>query len=209
MKLLKFSCIVLTVLAMVIFSCSSDDDTTPIIPDPVLISVIDLSIDEGNGYSTALITLQLDVASDQQITANISTNDGTAESNKDYIPLYNQPVVFAVGETAKTYEITIAGDLILEEDEYFEVTIASVVGSATIDNATARVDLLNDDVAGIKEILLSPTLDWDALLNLPANSEIPYEVFNFGQPSHIPNAAFTSVGAVSDTINFSLKINAT
>ena len=201
MKIFKF---ILLVFPLVLLQCSKssdDNDNTPV-NDPVNISISDLSVDEGQAYQNISIQLRLDMASDQQITANISTNDGTAEAGKDYNAVTNQPVVFAAGETEQSYEITIAGDLILEEDEYFEVSIVNVTGSATIDDGTARVDLLNDDQMGTQPIPVALTIDWPALLSLPPGSEAPYEIMNFGQPSNIPNAEFTSVTALNDTISF-------
>ncbi|MGK0390270.1 MAG: hypothetical protein ACI94Y_003021 [Maribacter sp.] len=159
-------------MTLTLLQCkNSTDDTVP-----VNISILDFSIDEGNCYTSLTIQLQLDAAAEQQITANISTNDSTAESNKDYISIDNQSVVFTVGETEKTYEITIAGDLMLEDDENFEVTIVSVEGPAIIDKATATVDIINDDVAGIQEVEMSPVLDWSAIANLPTWSEAPYHI---------------------------------
>lgn len=173
----------------------------------VNISIFDLSANEGEEYTTLSVQLKLDAASDEQITANISTNDGTAESNKDYIPVVNESVIFMPGETENSYEITIAGDFIYENDEYFEVSIVSISGPATITNSTAKIDLLNDDINETHEILVCPTINWDALESIAAGSELPYDVFNFGQPSNIPNAEFTSVGALSDTILFAPKVN--
>ena len=72
----------------------------------VNISILDLSANEGEEYTTLSVQLKLDAASDEQITANISTNDGTAESNKDYIPVFNESVIFIPGETENTFEIT-------------------------------------------------------------------------------------------------------
>ncbi len=199
---------VLGISALVLYSCKPNEEPTPDPgPDPVKISISDFSLDEGGDYTNISIQLQLDAAATQQITASISTTDGTAESNKDYVPLDNQAVVFAAGETQKTVEITITGDLVLEEDEYFEVTIVSVTGPATIDNGTATVDILNDDEMGVQEVPVVLTVDWEELLTLPQWSEAPYEVMNFGQPESIPNAEFTSVAALNDTIFFNPKFS--
>ncbi len=210
MKMIKFSFIILVISALFIFSCNPSDEPTPDPdpdPDPVKISISDLSVDEGGDYTDISVQLQLDAAAEQQITANISTTDGTAESNKDYVPLDNQAVVFAAGETQKTVEITIVGNLIFEEDKDFEVTIVSVTGPATIDNATATVDILNDDVMGAQDVTVEVEVDWDALKNLAPGSEVPYEIMNFGQPSNVPNAEFTSVAAVGDEIIFNPMIS--
>ena len=203
MKALKF---VFPLLILGLLQCSknNDDDTGN---NSVRISISDLSVDEGQNYTNIAVQLKLDAASDQQITANISTSDGTAEANRDYRPVDNEAVVFAARETEKTYEISIAGDFILEEDEFFEVMIVSVVGPATIDNATARIDILNDDVMGVQEVPVSLTIDWPALANLSPGSEVAYEIMNFGQPDNVSNADFTSVATVNDTIIFGPKFS--
>jgi len=202
MKNLKF----LLILSVLFFlQCDSDDETPE--TNNVNLSILDLSANEGGEYTTLSVQLKLDAASDEQITAIISTNDGTAESNKDYIPFNNESVIFTPGETEKTYEITIAGDVIFEEDEHFEVTIVSVSDPATITDATARIDLINDDTDEMQQIIVCPTIDWDALESMAVGSELPYDVFNFGQPSNIPNAEFTSVGAVGDAILFAPKVS--
>ena len=197
------------VFALLILGCGSSDDETPgpMPSDPVKVSISNISADEGNGFSNVTVELTLDVAADEPVTANVSTNEGTAESNKDFVPVSNLPVVFSVGQTSQTFNILIVGDFIFEDDEFFEVTISSVAGPATIDVGTARVDIINDDVMAVQGIPVDLTVDWDVLLNLAPGSEPPYEVMNFGQPANIPNAEFTSVASLSDTITFSPRFS--
>lgn len=198
-KLPIFAIVIATLL---VSYCKKDD-----VSGPVTISISDVTVDEGNEYATINIQLKLDATADEQITAYISSTDGTAEANKDYIPFTDEPVVFAKGELQKDYQIIIAGDRVFEEDESFQVTIKTVDGPATIGSATGSVNLINDDNQGPQSVPITPTIDWQALVGLAPGATIPYEVFNFGQPDNIPNAEFTSVAAVGDTLFFEPRIN--
>ena len=201
---MKYSKFIVVLLGLFMCACASDEDETPPPPPPdlSLLSISDASTDEGEGYFTVNVQLQLDAAADADVTATISTNDGTAEAAKDFIPINGQTVTFTAGETTKSVEVTIVGDLIFEEDETFEVTITNVSGPATIEDGTATVSLVNDDVMEAQEVPVNLEIDWEALQTQEQWSELPYEIINFGQPSNIPNAEFTSVAAVSDTIFF-------
>ncbi len=197
MKKFKF---LLFVCLLALFSCEKDepDDTT----ENVQVSIADISVDEGNIYKKVSITLQLNKASDSQVTANISSGGGTAEADKDYISFANQAVAFAAGETSKNFEMTIIGDFQFEPNEFFEVTITSVTGPATIVKATGRVDIINEDVDASLSIPVVFTCDFIALLSLSPNSEVPYNIMNFGQPPNVPNSEFTSVASLGDTISW-------
>jgi len=194
-------------LALLTFShCNNDDDDVDA-ADPVRLSIADVSVNEGDEYLSLTLRLQLDGAAEEQVTALISTSEGTAESNKDFIPFQDAQVVFPAGEVTQDYEMTIAGDLIFEEDEFFEVTITSVQGPAQIEDGAARVDLLNDDADAPLNIGVAPTINWEEVVNLPIGSEPSFELFNFGQPSSIPNAEFTTVATLGDTIIFESNIS--
>lgn len=200
MKKTLFPLILFTLLLL---QCKNDDDSS--MSNDVNISILDLSIDEGDEYTVIAISLQLDAASSQEITATISSNEGTAEAVKDYLPFDNETITFASGETEKTYEITIAGDLIFESDEYFDVAIVNTTGPVAIEDGTASVNLRNDDTQGIQTIPISPVLDWDLIRNLPPGSEASFEACNFGQPDNVSNEDFTTVGNLNDIIRFSPK----
>lgn len=54
-------------------------------------------------------------------------------------------ITFAAGETAKTITVTIAGDLAVETDEAFAVTLSAASAGATIATATATGVIQNED----------------------------------------------------------------
>lgn len=202
MKLVKYT---LIFLLFFIFSCVVEDAVVD--PDPVNISIMDITVDEGSKYSVVSVELSLDTVAASQITLNVSTSDDSATSGEDFVGLVDEMVVFAVGETTKTVKVDIIGDLLDEEDESFDVLISNVSGPAVIADGTAVVNILNDDVPGEKMIEVEAEIEWDQLMNLTPGDEVPYEIMNFGQPSNIPNAEFTSVGTTGDTILIAPKMS--
>ena len=192
------------------FSCEEDgmiNPPNPPNPDPVEVSIADVSIQEGNDYMLLDIAVTLNEAATTPVNVNFSTTDGTAERGKDFLAIDAIPVVFAPGESSKNYKVVIAGDYIFEADEHFEVNISNVSNNATIVDGTARVDLLNDDVDGPVNVPINLSIDWAALINLPIFAEAPFDIMNFGQPSNVNNADFTSVASRLDTIVFKQKMS--
>lgn len=202
---MNFYRLLLLLAILSLHACASEE--TPMEPDPVNVSITGSSVNEGTDYINLSVSLQLSAAAESQITARVSTTAGTAEAGLDFVPLNSESVVFAAGETQKTIEVTIIGDVIVEEDESFEVSIVSVTGPANIQNGTATIELINDDEEGIKAVEVEVDVDWTELVNFEVGSEIPYEVMNFGQPPNVPNAEYTSTAEVGDTILFAPKMN--
>ena len=198
MKLLKLSFLFALVFAF--YQCSEEEQPMEPDPDPVNISISGVSINEGNDYVSYAVDLQLSAAAESQITATVRTVEGTAEAGKDYIEVNNETVTFSPGQTSNSFDVVIAGDVIVEEAESFNVEIVSVTGPATITTGTATIELLNDDEEGASIVEVDPVIDYEELKDLPEGSEVPYEIMNFGQPSNVPNAEFTSVATLGDTI---------
>lgn len=204
MKNTSFLFILCVLLAFACGEGNNDGDTNP---DPVDISIMGLSTAEGSEYGTISLQLTLSAPAPAAITANISTTDGTADSASDYVSADGSAVSFASGESSKTLEITINGDNVFEEDENFQVNIASVTGPANIDVGTATVTLTNDDVDEAVTVSIVPEMDWTDIMNLAPGSDVSYDQFNFGQPANISNEDFTSVGRIGDYIFLEPQMN--
>jgi len=89
-------------------------------------------------------------ASDQTVTVDYRTVDGTAASstgkNKksgDYSAA-NGTLTFRPGETVKEIAISVKGDRTAEPDETFTVELLNAVG-ASIADGVATATILNDD----------------------------------------------------------------
>jgi serralysin len=110
------------------------------------ISVKDVTLAEGNknGSTRATVVITLDKPSTEDVTVEISTEDGTAVDGDDYNALNAETITFAAGETSKTVPINITSDLVWENDENFIVILDNAQG-AEVDQGQATVTITNDD----------------------------------------------------------------
>ncbi len=117
-----------------------DDGTLPIV------SVKDVTLVEGNknGSTKATVLVTLDKPSTEEVTVEISTEDGTAVDGDDYEALNAQTVTFAAGQTSQTVPINIVSDSVFEEDENFIVILDNPQG-VEVGEAQATVTITNDD----------------------------------------------------------------
>lgn len=114
-------------------------------PPPHLeIAIADASVLEGNRRTTTLLmTVTLNRASDQAVTVNYDTANGTAVAGKDYAWDFGT-VTFQPGETSKTIALSIMVDRKREPNETFFVRLSNPVG-ATIYDSAGVATILNDD----------------------------------------------------------------
>jgi len=120
---------------------NDDESVTP------ALSIGDVSVSEGNsGTKLATFTVSLSAAATGEVSYDIATTDGSAESINDFVAaaLSNQSI--PVGQTSKTFSVTINGDTEVEADETFLVAVTNVFG-ATVADSTATGTITNDDSA--------------------------------------------------------------
>ncbi|MBX3415848.1 MAG: hypothetical protein KF708_24405 [Pirellulales bacterium] len=118
----------------------TDDD------GPTTISISSASIVEGNNGTTNLVfTLTLSRATEQTVTVQFSTADGTAQAGLDYLASAGT-VTFNPLQTTQTLVVPIVGDLLDEDDETFSVVLSSPV-NAEIEAGTATGTIVDDDDA--------------------------------------------------------------
>ena len=110
-------------------------------------SIADIVVVEGNGQTSATLTVTLSAPAAAAITLNFATmaDDGPnpATAGQDYTTTTGT-VTFAAGESEKTITVPILGDRVLEPDETFRVILSTPVG-ATIADGVAIVTIQNDD----------------------------------------------------------------
>ncbi len=135
-------------------------------PNPALVTITDgamevpvISINnvtqpEGNGPNQIVFTVTLSPASQQTVTGNYSTENGTASAPSDFAAAQSQPFTFNPGETQKPIAIDVIGDLAPEGDESFSVNLSGVT-NATIADGQGTGVLTNDDVAAADSVQLS------------------------------------------------------
>jgi hypothetical protein len=108
-------------------------------------SISDRTIVEGDsGTTSAVFTVTLSAACCSEVSANFTTQDGTATvADNDYSPV-SGVITFAPGVTSRLVTVTINSDTRFEPDETFTVTLSSPV-NATIADAEGIGTIVNDD----------------------------------------------------------------
>jgi hypothetical protein len=100
--------------------------------------ISDVSHKEGDRGATAFtFVVTLSAASDQAVTVNYATADGTAHARFDhggidYLPAAGT-LTFAPGETVKTITVEVFGDTLKERDETFFVNLSDPVNAVLAD----------------------------------------------------------------------------
>jgi VCBS repeat-containing protein len=108
------------------------------------LTVSDAAIFEGDGGTKKMVfTVSLIGTANAPVTVNYTTSNGTATAGTDYTAA-SGTLTFAVGETAKVVEVTIAGDTANEQDETINLTLGSASGAA-VGDALGIGTILNDD----------------------------------------------------------------
>ncbi|HEX8312714.1 MAG TPA: Calx-beta domain-containing protein, partial [Chthoniobacteraceae bacterium] len=116
------------------------------VPPPPTISIDDRTITEGaSGSTLATFTISLSSASNQPVTVQYVTANGSATAPDDYIGLALSTLTFAPGELTKTVSVTINGDTAVEADETFTVNLSNPT-NATLLDGTGQGTIFNDDV---------------------------------------------------------------
>ena len=127
------------------------DDPDLAMPLPPLVSVSDVTVSEGDsGLASVFVTFSLSKSSDELVTIDYTTTDGSAIASQDY-QTATGTVTFAPGETSIQVEFFINSDLLPELDESFNIELSNPVG-AQIDYGTGVVTIVNDDVLSLISI---------------------------------------------------------
>ncbi len=119
-------------------------------PDPT-VSVASASVLEGDiGTTTLSLPVTLSGPSGREVDVDYATSDGTATAGSDYAAA-SGTLVFAAGETSKQIDVTVNGDIQVEGDETFTVTLSAPF-NADLDSVAfvATGTITNDDNVGPK-----------------------------------------------------------
>ncbi len=116
------------------------------------LSIADVTVTEGDsGTVNAEFTVTLDPASEDTVTVDYATADGTATAGTDYTSA-NGALTFAAGDTEKTIIVAVLGDMLDEEDEIFTVRLNNPA-NATIETGEGTGTITDDDNAPTEIIL--------------------------------------------------------
>ncbi|MCB1607922.1 MAG: hypothetical protein KDI71_13200, partial [Xanthomonadales bacterium] len=117
--------------------------------EPATLSIDDVSLAEGNSGTSNMVFTITRSHTDDVVTVQADSSNGSASSGSDYTPVVAQPVAFTAGGAATaTVSVPILGDTVLEPDETLNLTLSNVVG-ATISDGTGVGTIVNDDSASI------------------------------------------------------------
>src|SRR5262249_35148659 len=115
----------------------TDDDAAP------SVSIGDVTVSEGNaGTTPATFNLTLSAASGKQILVNFATADATAVAPGDYAAS-SGTVTFPVGTTLRTVTVNVAGDVLDEVNETFNVNLSVPINVSILDGQ--GVGTITDD----------------------------------------------------------------
>lgn len=111
-----------------------------------IMNVYDITIAEGNSGDdkTATVGVYLSpVNSDQTVTVNYTTQNGSALSGSDYTAT-NGMLTFSAADSYEEFTVTIAGDNTFEPDEYFRILLSSPT-NAIIGDGDSYVKITDND----------------------------------------------------------------
>ena len=119
---------------------SSDDDPG----SGLKVSMGNASIEEGNtGNRTLKLSVTLSSISNNSVSVNFITSDGTAAAGSDYTPNLGT-VIIPAGATYGTINVVVTPDTASEGNETMSVTISNS-SHGTIANAIGTGTINNDD----------------------------------------------------------------
>ena len=99
----------------------------------------------GSGSATVTV-IRTGGTTGQSAVQFTSTTNGTATPNVDFVPV-SGTLVFATGETNKTFSVPIIDDLLLEGNETIELVLTNLTGGAVPGQLTAILTIVDNDVA--------------------------------------------------------------
>ena len=126
----------------------ANDDDTPVF------SIDSPSVEEGDTDSVNLtFTVTLTPASFEQATVNYAdTGTGTAEAGVDYRSIAGGTLTFAAGETSKTIDVSVIGDVLSEQDETVVLVLSDPNPSYTIEEARGTGTIADNDASVLDEV---------------------------------------------------------
>lgn len=94
------------------------------------------------------VTVSLSNQSVTVVTVGYSTTPGSAVSPSDFLTS-SGTVTIPAGQTTGTFNVTVKGDTVPEDYEYFNVVLSGPGGGASaipnLGNATEKIQILNDE----------------------------------------------------------------
>jgi Ca2+-binding RTX toxin-like protein len=164
-----------------------NDDAPPVVTPPVVLPTANLTgpaqtpATEGNSGTTShIFTVTLSEAAVADATF-VWTVSGADVNAADFVGgAMSGSVTVVRGQTSATFNVQVAGDLVVESNEAFQVTLSNPIG-AVLGTASASSTIINDDVTA----------------NLTGPAQTPTAEGNSGTTNHIFTVTL-SEAAVAD-----------
>ena len=96
--------------------------------------------------SDATFTVTLSEVSEDPVTVNYATSNGTATAGSDYTAVSSTTLTFNPGETNKVFNIAVLADSLDEANETVQLTLSSA-NNANISDGTGTLTITDDDSA--------------------------------------------------------------
>lgn len=126
------------------------------------VSISDVSLVEGNGGSTnAVFTVTLSDPTARTVTVSAMTANLSATAGSDYTATGPTTLTFAPTVTSQTFSVPVLGDVIVESDEMFEVTLSSAT-NASIADGVGIGTITNDEATPPSRVFVSANTGNDA-----------------------------------------------
>ena len=110
------------------------------------LSIDNVSHNEGNGGTTDYtFTVTRSGGSDGAVSADYTFAHVTTDAGDFAVAPVNGTVNFADGETSQTITLTVAGDVVYENDESFTLTLSNATGGAALGTTVGTGTIANDD----------------------------------------------------------------
>jgi hypothetical protein len=170
---------------------------------PPAVVATDASIAEGSGSLSMSVVLTS--ASSGSVTADYTTNDGSAAAGSDYTTS-SGTLTFTPGQTTKTVPVAVADDALSEDDETLTLDISNVSGAGvsdaqgigTIEDDDADPDASVGDAAILEGDAGSAVLSLPVTLSAPAGREVAVDY----STSDVTAASGADYDATSGTVTF-------
>ena len=122
--------------------CGSSEVTSAAVPTVPNITVDDVTVSEGAG--SAVFTVSLSKVTDEPVSVQYATADGSASWREDYRSTRGR-VLIAAGAASATIDVPIVDDDFVEPDETFSVVLSFAYGGVVTDARGVATILDNDD----------------------------------------------------------------
>ena len=121
-----------------------------ITPDPVGVSIQDLTLTEGNTTTNAQVIVQLGYPADQVVTMDFATANGTALAGIDYTATASppRPAELQGRREQQDHHVPILGDTCPDPSRAFVVNLSNVSASGILVDDQATVTINDNDLAG-------------------------------------------------------------